>query len=46
MFGAILNTCKASLVNYQNFKTSFIKRQTSNVAHLLVRALLFYDDGS
>jgi len=35
MFCAILNSCKVSLQNHQNFNISFIKRQTNNVAHLL-----------
>jgi ribonuclease HI len=42
MFGAILNTCKVSLMNRQNFKISFIRRQANNVAHLLARASLSY----
>jgi len=42
MFGAILNTRKVSLMNHQNFKISFIKRQANNVAHLLARASLSY----
>ena len=42
MFDVILNTCKASLINHHNFKLSFIKRQTNNIVHILVRASLFY----
>ena len=42
MFGAILNGCKASLLNHQNFKISFIRRQTNNVVHLLARTSLSY----
>jgi len=42
MFDAILNGCKASLMNHQNFKISFIKRQANNVVHVLVRASLSY----
>jgi len=42
MFGAIMNTCKALLMNHQNFKISFIRRLANNVAHLLARALLSY----
>jgi len=41
-FDAILNTCKASLVNHQNFKITLFRRQTNNVAHLLARASLYY----
>jgi hypothetical protein len=42
MFGAILNGCRVSLLNLQNFKISFVMRQTNNVAHLLVRVSLSY----
>jgi len=42
MFGVILNTCKVSLMNHQNFKISFIRRQTNNAAHLLAKASLSY----
>jgi len=42
MYDAILNTCKALLMNHKNFKISFIRRQTNNVAHLLARASLSY----
>jgi len=42
MFGAILNTCKVSLISHQNFKISFIRRQANNVVHLLARAPLSY----
>ena len=42
IFGAILNTCKPSLMNHQNFKISFIRRQANNVAHLLARASLSF----
>jgi len=40
MFASILNGCKTSLFNHQNFKISFIKRQINNVAHLLTRMSL------
>ena len=42
MFGAILETCKASLRIYQNFKISFIRRQANNVADLLARTSISY----
>ncbi|AES77787.1 hypothetical protein MTR_7g017230 [Medicago truncatula] len=42
MFGAILETCKASLRIYQNFKISFIRRQANIVADLLARTSLSY----
>jgi len=38
MLDAILNGCKTSLLNYQNFKISFIMRQANNVVYLLARA--------
>jgi len=42
IFGAIMNTCKVSLMNHQNFKISFITRRANNVTHLLVKATLSY----
>jgi len=42
MFGVILNRCKVSLLNHQNFNPSFIRKQANNSAHLLAKVLLSY----
>jgi len=41
MVDTIIDICKILLRTYQNFKISFIRRQTNNVAYLL-GASLFY----
>jgi hypothetical protein len=41
-FGVIIDECNSLLVNYPNFKISFIMRQANFVAHSLARASRSY----
>jgi hypothetical protein len=41
-FGTMLYAYKALLLSSSNFRISFIRRQTNNVAHLLARAALSF----
>ncbi|PNX72103.1 60S ribosomal protein l23, partial [Trifolium pratense] len=40
--GAILNSCKALLSIFPNFKISLVRRQANNAVHMLARASLSY----